>query len=174
MKLITIQHVNVLKTLKKGNTYYANFERIRGRASNLIEPYKAMMVHYNYSYVPIFCGVVNRYAEFYGATTENAIIIELNVPDNLVKTQSYYDWSDVIYFTEFPNEAGSGFNLKKFTRDVLDGLNTEKDTTAIQAVIPYVKPEWVVDTHKLTNKFLGLHCGSGGRNILTENSYKEV
>lgn len=171
MKLITIQHASVLNLLKNNNTYYADFLRILDNKSNLVEPYRLIMSHYNYSSVPIFCNVLNRRAEFYGANTENAVIIELDVPDDLVKIQSYYDWVDVIYFMEFPNEL-DGMNIDKFAKDVLEGMNVDDDRRAIQATIPYIKPEWLVGSYKLTSKFTDLHYGSGGRNILTENSYK--
>lgn len=169
MKLITVQHENVLATLNCGNTYTADISRV---SDNLIEPYKRMMSKYNYTSAPVFCGVVGRKTEFYGAKLEDTIILEIEVPDDLVNLQVYYDWSDVIFFMEIPEEWNGTISLEQFIRDTLNGVNTNDDKYAIQATIPYIKPEWLLNSYKISDTFQTLHYGSGGANILKETSYQ--
>lgn len=170
MKLITIQDINVFKQLKQNNVYYSDLSRLNNK-SNLIKPYKIMMNHYGYLHVPIFCCVIGRYSEFFGAKIEDGIILELDVPKDIVKLQVYYNWSDIIYFTEYPNEW-SGSDINKFIIDTLNGYETDSDKHAIQAVIPYIHPEWLKGSYIISPKFLELYYGSGGNNILDEKVIK--
>lgn len=173
MKLITVQNKSVLDLLRSDKIYIAD---IRTKAdSNLMEPYLKMMDHYKYLSCPIFACVIGRRAEFDGAKFQNdPIILELDVPDEIVKLQSYYDWTDVIYFTEWPDEWDEGgplITFEQFTKDVFNGFNTNNDVP-IQATLPFIKPEWFVNAYEIPPRFIKLHNRSGGRNVLTEDSYK--
>ena len=176
MKLLTIQNVEVYRQLNRKQVYRASIDNIKldeNGYSNLTKPYQMMMEQYGYSNIPIFCSVLGRKCEFYGARTKNALLLELDVPDTEIKLQSYYDWVDVIYFTELP-EDWEGNDLEQFIKDTLNGLNTDNQNTAIQATIPEIRPEWLKGYYKLTDKFFSLHYGSGGSSILTESSYKPI
>lgn len=173
IKLVTIQHRSVLNTLKQGKTYYADFEHIDMK-DKLITPYKLMMEHYHYTNCPIFCGVVGKYCEYLGAnTTNDPVILELLVPQEEVNLTSYYDWSDVIFFLRYPSEYKGKDSVLDFATDIIAGYNTYRKDIAIQATIPYIKPQWLVNNYKLNKKFLDLHHGSGGSEILRESDYKE-
>lgn len=130
MELVTIQHYKVIECLLSRNTYYADIKKI-GDNSILEKPYQIMMKHYRFLSCPIFCCVAGRRAEFYGAKETKAhYVLELNVPNKIVHLQSYYDWVDVIYFTEYPTEwdgeGASTVPLERYVQDVLNGFNTEK------------------------------------------------
>ena len=172
IKIITIQHKSVLDILKNNKTYYASFEHI-DNTENLIEPYKLMMEQYHYTHCPIFGAVLDRYCEFLGANvTNNPVILELCVPEDRVKLTSYYDWSDVIFFLKYPKEFKGKDDILTYATDVIAGYNTYREDIAIQATIPYIKPEWLVNSYTLNKKFLDLHYGSGGSEILKETDYK--
>lgn len=158
MRLITIQHKNVLKTLLSGQVYYAP----PTVSKNLQKPYQKMLEHYKwYVKAPVFACVEGRYCEFYGAKTEKSCILVLDVPDEQIKLQGYYNWVDVIYFTELPGEWDSIMSLEKFTEYTLDGKNI-RDRDAVQATIPYIHPNWLSNYRKKFNKYVG----SGGNYIL--------
>lgn len=169
MKLVTVQNVEVVKQLRRGNTYYAELSRIEGE-SNLSNAYQVMMGHYGYSHAPVFGCVVGRRAEFYGANLDNSVLLELEIPDDVVRLQSYYDWSDVIYFLEFPYEW-NGDDFDKFVANTLNGFGTADMKCTVQAVIPYILPEWLKEVYDLNVKFVDMHYGSGGCHVLQEGSY---
>ena len=164
MKILTIQNKDVLNTLKQNKIYYAN--RI-SLSENLKEVYTMMMNHYNYVNSPIFGCIIGRYAEFYGANIENGIILELDIPDQYVKKQVYYDWTDLIYFMEFPEEFTScSLELDDFMLDVLNGKNTEDLDKPIQVTFPHIDPKWLINSYEITNDFTSKYYGAGGQNIL--------
>lgn len=170
MKLITIQDTNVEKQLAQTGMYVANFDRA---PDNLKGPYRKMSKHYGWNTCPVFCGVVGKYAEFYGAKTENAMAFQLDVPDKNVKIQAYYDWTDFVYFTEIPNEFHDSYDtnifptLDDFGTYMLDG-NPPTGLPAIQATIPYIEAEWIADKRYVIANMLAAHNGTGGANILQE------
>ena len=164
IRLITVQSKEVADSLLKGNIHYA-----RKREDYFLQPvYNKMCEAYGYENNPVFAGVVGRRCEFLGAPREESYIIEIDVPEELVKIQNYYDWSDMIYYTEEPKEwaMGSEYPLKEFFKNTLEGKNTHKKSSVIQATIPYIDPNWVHDIIPLTEKFNDLHIGSGGNNVL--------
>ena len=161
MIIKSIQNKNVLETLNAGNTHFAKDTNIE----NLIKPYHMMANHYHWTTSPVFGCVVGRRCEFYGANTNDAVILTLNVPDELVKLQVYYDWVDVIYYTECLNEWEYD-NFDEFVADVLNGTKTDDQNISIQATIPYIKPEWLINAEPITSNFVDRYYGSGGSNVL--------
>lgn len=171
MKVITIQNKAVLDILNKDGIYKATYDRV---SDNLVKPYKALAKEYKYNYCPIFVGVVGKYCEFYGAKLENSVAIELDIPDDEIKLQDYYNWVDVIYFMEDNDYIKDEFkkvfdiskvpNIETYTKMVLNDLI--EDHRAVQGTIPYIKHEWISDILYDLTKFEKLHVGSGGRNIL--------
>lgn len=148
----TIQNKKVLETLKNNKIHYAkpvNF-------SSLSIPYDKMMKHYHWNHTPIFGCAVNRYCDFYGAILEDSVILTLDVPDDLVKLQVYYDWTDIIYYIENPKEwkdKYSTYNFNNFIKNTLDGYRTNDPDAIIQVTMPYIKPEWLVKYEPITNTF---------------------
>ena len=163
MILKTIQHIKAVGALRAGETYYA----LPSEAPNRIEPYRIMQKHYKYEHTPVFACVQGKYSNFYGAmTSPEHILLTLNAPDDQVKLQSYYNWSDIIYFMEFPNEWNNkDIPFSNFIKDTLDGTNI-RSCSAIQATLPYIRPEWLMTVKPLTEKFLQNYYGNGGNRIL--------
>lgn len=168
MHLITVQSKHVLDILLQGKVY-----RSAGAKGNLAQSYKYLEDMYGYSSAPIFCGKIGSLCEFSGIHTENAYILQLNVPNNYCKVQSYYDWCDVIYYMEDPEEWDSEeLSLDTYISNVVEG-NYIDDNTPVQVTIPYILPEWLIDYTPYTVKFDSMHNGSGGSNILkTIDFYK--
>lgn len=166
MILITVQHKNVYDILAHNEIYHAPTVR----HENLKRPYQMMYEHYNWNIkAPIFACVQNRRCNFYGCDPDDAYILTLNVPDKIVKLQSYYDWVDVIYFTEFPgewNKNNSLISFEQFVRDTLDGLNVNDPYQTVQATIPCIRPEWLVKYEPFNDDF-SQYIGTGGNSILT-------
>ena len=168
MKLITIQHKNVLDQLLASNKYIAT-----RRVENFLQSaYNTLKKEYNYKNNPVFACPIGRYSEFMGADIEGTYLIELDVPNEFVKLQNYYEWSDLIYFSESPEDWDSDLlSLKNFIKETLAGNETESEDDVIQVTLPYIDPAWVVSSHKITGKFIDKHIGSGGTNILKELDY---
>lgn len=162
MKLVTIQNKIVLKILQDWKPYFAR----PTKRDNLIEPYKLMMKHYGWQDTPIFGCVEGRRAEFYGATFgEDSVALILEVPDDEVKLQCYYWWTDLIFFTNHPDELGEQtLTLSAHNTMALKGIYTNEPNVVIQATIPYILPKWLVDYKE--SKYFEKYNGSGGRNVL--------
>lgn len=164
MLVISIQNKEVLNTLLSGKTHIAKSTTIK----NLSEPYEKMRTYYNWDNTPVFGCVIGKYAEFYGANSENAVVLKLNIPDNIIKLQPYYDWSDVIYFMEVPSEWETG-DFDTFVRETLDGKRLEtEDDLAVQATFPYIDPKWLVDYKDACDTNIDHYNGSGGNYILED------
>lgn len=165
IKLLTIQHKDVLKQLQEGKTFYADMKRV---PENRIAPYLDLMVAYGYIDCPVFAGVVGRKSEFYGAKTEDSVILELIVPEEEVKLQNYYDWSDIIYYIECPSEWNGNISIGEFEEKVFLQTKFNKDEV-IQATINRIEPVWLAGySNFVSEKFISEHLGTGGRNTLKD------
>lgn len=170
MRVITVQSKEVLLQLKKvGKFTVPNNAPI---SENLIKPYKFMMKHYGYINRPIFMCPVGYHVEFGGAKTNDAYIIELDIPDRFCKIQDYYGWSDFIYFTELPREYES-FNgcetVEQFGRYVLDMYKSGFDNNpniVYQVTTQFIRKSWVRKVIPINNDFIDKYSDVGGRNIL--------
>ncbi len=146
MQLITFQHESVLKQLLDNKRYTADYSRV---SSNLIKPYQYMQKYYKWKDCPIFCCPVGTYnSGGFGYKTKNAVVLELNVPDYLVKLQYFYDWTDVAYFMEFPDQFEETFdtNIVPTIEDFANRVFMHEDQGSYdthQATIPYIDPDWV-------------------------------
>lgn len=170
MRVITIQKLIVLQTLKVNNVYYVNDNA--PIPSNLIKPYKFMTKHYGYQHRPIFMCPVGHYCNFGGANTENSYIVELEIPDKYCKIQDYYCWSDFIYFTELPNEFEQFNGIKtveQFGKYVLDmnkyGFNSGREA-CYQVTTQFLRKNWVKQIIKMNETFDKLYVDNGGNAIL--------
>lgn len=180
IKIITVQRKSVLDKLQNNGVYYSAAENyVKIHKSNLFEPYLFLARRYKYRHFPIFACVEGYRCEYYGIPEGNDLVLmELSVPENEINIQYYYDWTDLIYFTEFPKEWNTDENgsLDEFQQNVLFGTffsNIDKER-AVQCTLERFRSEWLVSSIPLTDKFNKLHNGSGGANILQGLSfYKE-
>lgn len=165
LKLLTIQHKDVLKQLLEGKIFYADIKRV---PENRVTPYQDMMLAYHWDNCPIFAGVVGKRSEFYGARTNDSVMIELAVPEEEVKLQNYYNWSDIIYYLEERWEWGGSVTIEEFEQQVLTQTQFKKEEV-IQATINRIEPMWLFKyTDSVSKKFVHNHYGSGGRNVLKD------
>ena len=168
VKIITVQHKNVLDKILSDGIYYANTEKyVAENRSNLLEPYQYLMHEYGYKHFPIFGCQIGYHCEFYGADcSENSTLIELSVPTNEVKIQNYYDWTDLIFYMERPEEWQQiTYPFKQFFKDT---LHPTDECRVHQVTMERIKKTWITDTFPVTEKFSERHNGSGGGNILHE------
>lgn len=170
MRVITVQHKNVLKTLYKTGEYRVGNEA--PVSSNLIAPYKFMMKHYKYKNRPIFMCPVGHYANFGGADTNDSYIVEMEIPDRYCKIQNYYDWSDFIYFTELPRDYDGLYECKtveQFGKYILDmyknGFTGHRDTV-YQVTTQFLRKSWIVKAIPITDKFIDKYVDTGGIYLL--------
>lgn len=170
MKCVTIQHINVVEILNtKGEYRVPDGVKI---SSNLRKPYEFMMKHYKYKSKPIFMCPVGLKANFGGAKTTNAVIIELDIPDKFVKLQDYYGWSDFIYFTELPWEYEQ-FNgcktVEQFGKYVLDMYKNgfgNNSNIVYQVTTQFLRKSWIKKVIPMNKDFIDSYIDTGGRNIL--------
>lgn len=171
IEIITIQQKSVLDAILSDGVYYANTEEyITKKKSNLLSPYKLMVSEYGYKHFPIFGCAINHYCEFYGCKTDGEpVLIQLSIPESEVRVQNYYDWVDLIYFTEFPGEWGSGaaMDFASFCHYTLLERSLQNiGRDACQITVEKIKKEWFVNSKPLPQGFIDTHVGSGGKNIL--------
>lgn len=165
MQIVTIQDRSVVKVLNYQNIHYARNTDL----SELKVPYKYMKDFYKWNHSPVFGCVVGRRAEFYGATIENSAILTLNVPDNVVKLQSYYDWIDVLFYMENPKKWTNTTDFTEYTNDVLNGKFTDDPSKEIQATLPYILPEWLESYKILDSKSIKQFIDNNSEKVLKLN-----
>lgn len=176
VKIITVQHKNVLNKILSDDIYYADTEKyVAENRSNLLKPYQYLMREYGYEHFPIFGCQIGYLCEFYGADCgKNSTLIELSVPINEVKIQNYYDWTDLIFYMERPEEWQNPCPLEQFFKNTLHQHNTQHPMHICrvhQVTMEHIEKTWITDTFPVTEKFSKLHDGSGGNNILHELSF---
>ena len=115
---------------------------------------------------PIFACVVGKPCEFMGCSTKGSYILSLEVPDNIVQLQAYYNWTDMAYFLNKPNEWNEDTELSEFIEKTFNGLGLNDETMAVQATLPYIRPEWLKAFEPFKESF-NKFIGSGGKEILT-------
>ena len=167
MKLVTIQSRKVLKLLKMGITYKSDFEIILGNhldsyhnyiteVENIeiakIKSYQVLMRYYGFNDPPIFCCVVDKIVNFMGTKrTAGDALLELEVPDEFVHLHKYDSWRDIyddVYYNEWDE-------IKyEFLKDHFDNIIEEDYLGSIQAVIPYIKSEWLIGVYYCPKKFI--------------------
>lgn len=166
MRVITIQHKNVLKTLYQTGEYRVD-DKVPV-SENLIKPYLFMMKHYNYKNRPIFMCPVGYCVNFGGADTNDAYIIELEIPDRYCKIQDYYGWSDFIYFSEMPY-AYEPFNgcetVEQFGKYVLnvykDGFDRNPNIV-YQVTTQFLRKSWIIKAVPINDSFIDKYVDRGG------------
>ena len=162
MKLVTIQHKKVLELLLKGITYENDFKYITSSSfdditdkqekeeQDKIHSYQVLMRHYNYASPPIFCCIPEKRVSFEGTKISRySILLELEVPDDFINFHLHFRWKNICnyistgrYTAEKDEEAKQALEY----RDVDCGL-------AMQAVIPFIYPEWLIGVYKIPKDF---------------------
>lgn len=170
IEIITIQQKFVFDTILSKGVYHADTEKyVVSERSNLLEPYKYLMNSYGYKHFPIFACPIGCYCEFGGARTDGeAVMLQLSVPEDEIKVQKYYNWSDLIFFMENPGEwSNEQYPLPSFYHDVLFSESLHSvGRSACQITIEKIKREWLVDSKPLTDSFCNTHVFSGGSEVL--------
>ena len=164
MKLVTIQNKKVLYKLINGHTYLNDFEYIikEDKNANYITPqefaemsrikaYQVLMRHYGFTTPPIFCCVPNRVVNFTGTTPKNNILLELEVPNDMIHVHLFDTWKHIYHsvYTKWWCDT-----LYEESKDYLDGKDTIYNLHSIQAVIPYILPEWLLSAYKVYDGFI--------------------
>lgn len=178
VNIITVQHKNVLNKILSDGVYYADTEKyIAEKRSNLLKPYQYLINEYGYEHFPIFGCEIGYNCEFYGADCgKDSMLIQLNVPADKVKIQNYYDWTDLIFFMENPQEwqgkMGKDivprFNTYPLEQFFKDTLHPAQACRVHQATIECIEKAWIEYAMPVTEKFCKLHNGSGGNNVLNK------
>lgn len=146
MQVITIQHRNVLAEINATGMYKADIGRV---PDNRVQPYIDMCKYYGWEGCPIFGSEIGQRAILQDGKYIEGVALQLDIPDEFVRRQYYYDWCDLIYFTEFPDEFASTFDLsripdietyKKLVFDFTDMGSYD----IFQVAFPFIKREWVV------------------------------
>lgn len=180
MRCITIQNKNVYKVLMKEGVFVKP-SLCNEVTSDIKTAYMFMKEIYHYENMPIFLAPVGYKVEFYGANfDEYSIALELDIPEEYLKIQNYYDWSDFIYFIGQKQEFIDGnVNYKDvfdFGKDVLSCIANQKqmdDKDAFQLTTDILRKEWIVSKTNNICKLELEHNGSGGQNTLKKlHEYK--
>ena len=157
MTLLTIQDNKVLNNLLNNKTHIGDFYYIIDPDDNdsyIVEAYQKMMRHYGYDNVPIFCCVFDKLADFSGVIIKpSSVLLKLSVPDEFVKLQVAEHWRNIMNYFYFKYDmyipAWSPYDIL----DVLDGKGIDNNI-AIQATIPYIKPEWLMTAYDINEDFI--------------------
>lgn len=145
MKLVTIQRKEFYDELVKKGIARAGKERVKKQGKSVKKLYDRLTkyahkeVSKEYKKYPIWCTFTKTSVE---NLEEGKIKIYLEVPDELVLL-SYYDewvsfrdyWSDNMTEEYWNKEFDNIFNVTDYSK-------------RIQAIIPYVKKEWVINTEE--------------------------
>ena len=158
MTLITVQDSKVLKTLLDNKTHIADFlyiVDIDDDSPSVVTSYQLLMNHYDYKNAPVFCCALNRIADFSAVTIKpSSVLLELDVPDEFIKLQVAGDWCNIMTYVHYKCPFGVlGWTLGALM-DILDGKNTDCEDLAIQATIPYIKPEWLNCAYEIPKHFI--------------------
>lgn len=145
MQVITIQHNSVLEYLKFENVYHAEMSRV---PENRKPAYRDMCSYYGWGFCPVFGCEIGKPSHLDDGKWDNGVAIQLEVPDTVARRQYYYDWSDVIYFLEFPDEFKDTFDLTKvpdmktYEKLVFDFVD-QGGCRDVQVTMPILKKEWI-------------------------------
>lgn len=169
MKVITIQHRQVLHMLQTEGCV-----KVKHTGDNhILKAYEFMRREYNWETSPIFLAPIGYRVNLYGAHLEDSVCLVLDIPDELIKLQKYYTWTDFIYFLRHPEELQESYDYKSVEElgkhALFDEVNKITDCT--QATVEYLSKDWLVGVIRdlsIINKFYG----TGGNFVLKENFIK--
>lgn len=149
LNLTTVQGEEVLKKLKQGKTYFADYGKIQ--FSCYVEQYKRLAKHFKFKETPIFCAPSDADYAIEASNCEGETI-ELKVPIEECHICDYYGWSDYLYYSYHWNDR---YRNKKDAEDLwhytpLEALKhlkrylgEPKSGDTIQVVLNRIEPKWV-------------------------------
>ena len=156
MKLISFQHKSVLDKLNRDGIYECStlskfhestpkcYNELSKRL-NLRENISPVFAWYNVNGLPleINSDSIGRALEMTGCDTTKYYLFELNVPDEYVDLQYFYNFVDMRCVEEFDdNVCITWYNV--FNVDRNDNDNE------IQATLPFIKREWIKNIYEVT------------------------
>lgn len=154
MKLFTHQSKDFIKELLKEGFIENNGTLMRPDPDvkfcyDKLLAYARENVSKEFNKYPIWC-----WYKIDQASINNGIKIELEVPEELVLLTDYYDWGGgVLFYAESyfyaKNERDKQELLEIIERDFKNCLNKDMFREDIQAIIPYIKLEWVTNLDEL-------------------------
>lgn len=100
MKLVTIQHKNVIETLNKQGVYHASYSKLKYK--HYVKQYKNLAEYCGFSYCPIFCTPITNTSaiESSGIYEDDEYVkLYLEIPDSRCVELDYYEWSDYLYYS---------------------------------------------------------------------------
>lgn len=169
MICITVQHKSILNRLRLGGQYNATLSNVP--STILKRSYDTMSKEYGWTSCPIFLAPVDYRVNIYGAKlSDDSIGLVLNVPDEIVKIQRYYDWTDFIYYTEMTDEWDSEIPFSDFILSVLHPSDINKDDV-VQVTVPYILENWILGI-VVDLSYFSKYDGSGGKYILSLDEFE--
>lgn len=99
---------------------------------------------------PIWC-----WYKIDAAIPNEGIRIELDVPDDMVVLMDYYDWGggalyySKLYLDNLLLDSPSKDFMENIMVDIKNSLNADMFREDIQAIIPYIKLEWVTNLDEI-------------------------
>ena len=156
---MTLQNIDVVKTLKAGEIYYADYSKIR--YSNYKKQWKELSKYCGFSHCPIFCsldGDISPIESSGLSESGNDVILHLDVPDSNCRIMEYYQFSDYLYYSS-GMEYDDVFNFNKDEAlkniDKYFKIYKPDEISSVenpQVCIEEIRPEWVIQEVELTEK----------------------
>lgn len=145
MKVITIQHQSVFSTLKTNGIYIADYNRV---PDNRVKSYQCMQKFYGWETCPVFGCEIGEHAAIQDGKYIDGVALQLDIPRGIARRQYYYDWADLIYFTEFPEEFADTFDLTKVPdlktyAERVFRFENQGSYNIVQVTMPFIKMDWV-------------------------------
>ena len=170
MLAITIQHRSVYAKVLDGS-YKAEYRP----GTDLIEPYRFMAHEYGWDSCPIFLAPVGYRVNLYGATfSKESVCMLFDIPDDIIKLQNYYTWTDFIFYIQMPDEFSKAYNyptVEELGRVALSGVLGEEGCA--QVTVPELRKEWLIGATSCLDVF-DKYDGSGGNYVLDEQTVMEA
>ena len=77
---------------------------------------------------------------------ESTVVLEIDVPDSIALLSSYWVWNDAV--DDMLENNRTTINAERFAT-MFDEPLIRHDTDDVQAVIPYILTDWIVDMRDL-------------------------
>lgn len=152
MYLITIQHENVLKELRSDGQYYCKHHGSFSKQYPVSYGELATMLWVD---IPIFAWKqvypeslhISQLPRMLEMTPlpKGSVILELEVPDDIPLLTNFYEW-----VSRLEEESGE----IEFVADralIWEGILDVSNCCEIQAVLPYIKKDWVIGSHLVSD-----------------------
>ncbi|MCI9077580.1 MAG: hypothetical protein HFH68_01480 [Lachnospiraceae bacterium] len=161
VQLLTVQNKHTKELLCK-NQIYRNIGTYT--KPNHVQPFKDLMSAYGYQYSPVFCLIVGLNGNCYGIPNRDTdlFLLELHIIEKYVRYQDYYNWTDIIYYSEYKSEWNEPYSFEKYEHNVfhyyksIAHINTIRP---IQATLPFIEPSWLKNYILLPGNYTKQHDG---------------